>query len=1424
MQHKPFRSDGYSATVADSPGFDGDAGAVGQRCGRRSSDKEPSQRATGSRRAGTDVRITSALAVALISVGAMVAAGWIFRLPTLTQILPGYTSMVFNTALCFALLGLALLRASASSTSGLWQARGLAGAVGVLAALNLVQIGTGVLLGINLPSLHAWMRDGNPAPGQMASMTSVEFLLAVLGFLLMHSAAMRNVLGRRLARALSSAVFGIGAIALTGYVLPLEELYSWHVHSRMAVHTAAGMVTLGLALWTRQGQLERHVPSSDSERIVDLGTATVVLIALVAGISGAFTFKQGSDRQLSAALEVTQHARSESLATTLDLRAMRAAMAAAQPAVRHLLQALAEGTPDGPDAAGEVLTPYLSFGFSSVQLLGANGAILASVGQALEAPEASVPVRNGLQGSTALHWRRGLVLRHTLPVDDAGRRIGFVVSDQQVPLVDRLLSSSIDGGDSETELCGPSQAGLVCFPNRFHAAPYRPVQAPQVERSALLAARSGVVGVERFRDGQGRQRLIAYGPVGDTALVATTAPDHEAYYGSLRRRLSLGVLLVALVTLMGAAVLRRSVRPLTQRMAATERRHRAVLESLHEGVMLQDRHYAVRAANTAAARILGVSDAELYGAVSGDPRWQLTDAEGRVLKLEDYPTPRALRTGAGETDVPIGMIDASGRLRWLEVSTMPVMDEGEPAVVLTLNDVTEHRLAQQRLRNSEERFRLMVEQVEDYSILMLDAEGLVESWNRGAQRIMGYCAEEIVGHPYARFYTAAEIAAGKPEKQLETATLQGRCEEEGWRVRKDGTQLWAHVIITPVRNVQGNLMGYTEVTHDLTARRSAEHSLAEAARLVRAMIDGSPFGIVATDLKGLILAINPAGERMVGYSAQELVGRHTPAIYHDAEEIRLRARDLSEETGRAVAPGLEAFVHKARQGLDDRRDWTCVRKDGTRFPIHSTITPLRDAAGQIVGFMGIAFDATELKRREEYAQRSAHHDFLTGLPGRGLMSDRLDVAIRQAHRDYGKVGVLMIDLDYFKRINDALGHHVGDEVLLAVADRLQGCVRDSDTVVRMGGDEFLILLPDLADSTAAERVATQVIERVSARVLVGDQALHVTPSIGIALYPDDALNVSDLLRDADAAMFAAKMAGRGCYRRFSQRMRGEAGDRLAMESDLRVAMQREELEVHYQPLIALDTGDVIGMEALLRWTHPQRGPIPPALFIPVAEESGLIGQLGEWALRTACRGARTLQTRTGRPLRLSVNLSPWQFRSPQLPQLIESVLRETGLDPRHLEVEITEGMLMDDPDEAIQRLHSIHQLGATIAVDDFGTGYSSLSYISRFSIDTLKIDKSFVSRLPDHAGDAAVAQAIVAMSHSLGFKVVAEGVETPSQLAFLRAKRCDSAQGFLFGPAVPQESFGVPEVLFSAAVAEKAFAASFEALQEAARARVHAVH
>jgi diguanylate cyclase (GGDEF)-like protein/PAS domain S-box-containing protein len=550
----------------------------------------------------------------------------------------------------------------------------------------------------------------------------------------------------------------------------------------------------------------------------------------------------------------------------------------------------------------------------------------------------------------------------------------------------------------------------------------------------------------------------------------------------------------------------------------------------------------------------------------------------------------------------------------------------------------------------------------------------------------------------------------------------------------------------------------------------------EVLRLRQRAIEASSNGIMIVDItlpdKQLVY-VNPAFEQITGYACAEALGRNA----------RFLSRDDGEQTG---CDEIRAALREERDGHTILRNY---RKDGSLFWNALSIAPVRDDVGKVTHFVGIINDITEQKRYEEQLEYQANHDELTDLPNRNLLSNLLVQFALHAQRYRRELAVLFIDLDHFKFVNDSLGRSVGDRLLKTMAERLRACARAADMVARHGGDEFVVVLPDLRKSEDVGPIAQKIRESLSRPILIDDQELVISCSIGISIYPKDGDDAQTLLKNADAAMFRAKEQGRNNSQFYTREMNTRSLARMIMEKHLRRALENGELEVHYQPQVDLTNGRVNGREALLRWRNPELGMVSPAAFIPLAEETGLIGPIFEWVLEEACAQSQAWQEAGLPALTLAVNVSPTQFRDRNLCAAIDRILRKTGLAPSCLEVEVTECMLMHNVESAMLIMKELKQLGIALAMDDFGTGYSSLSYLKRFPFDKLKIDISFVREVTTDPESAAIARAIIAMGHNLNLRVIAEGIETAGQLAYLRAHGCDDMQGFLFSRALPAAEF-----------------------------------
>ena len=567
-------------------------------------------------------------------------------------------------------------------------------------------------------------------------------------------------------------------------------------------------------------------------------------------------------------------------------------------------------------------------------------------------------------------------------------------------------------------------------------------------------------------------------------------------------------------------------------------------------------------------------------------------------------------------------------------------------------------------------------------------------------------------------------------------------------------------------------IGVIEMAANLTAiaieRKNAEMQL----QLVSKVFDQVGEVIMITDQHSRLVRVNNAFTRITGYTEAEALGKNPSMLSSGRQD-----RDFYRAMWQAIAS----------QGQWHGEVWN-RRKDGTLYPGWLSISQLRDAQAQVTNYVAIATDITQRKADEEHIRILADFDPLTGLPNRRLLQDRLQTELGHAQRSHESLAVMFLDLDRFKNVNDSLGHQVGDALLIQVTLRLQQTLREQDTISRLGGDEFVILCPD-TDAAGAAHVARKLLEATAPRYVIGQQELAITFSIGIALYPADGDTFETLSMRADAAMYRAKQSGRNAYRFFTAEMQAQSTRALQLENALSRALEQEQLHLVYQPQVSLHDGSIVGAEALLRWTHPTLGSVSPAEFIPIAEDSGLILSIGAWVLRTAAWQLRAWRD-AGLPVQqMAVNLSAVQFRHANLPELVSSILADAGLPPQCLELELTEGVAMNDPLGAIAIMDELHQRGVRMAIDDFGTGYSSLSYLKRFQVYKLKIDQSFVRDITDDPDDKAIVAAIIGLAHSLGFATIAEGVETQAQLAFLRDQGCDEVQGYFYSKPLSPAHF-----------------------------------
>ncbi len=829
----------------------------------------------------------------------------------------------------------------------------------------------------------------------------------------------------------------------------------------------------------------------------------------------------------------------------------------------------------------------------------------------------------------------------------------------------------------------------------------------------------------------------------------------------------------------GRRVLYSIVHDITERKRAekalqqSEEKYRVIFDYAPVGIYQASRDGRIVTANAALARMLGYDTTEelLAKNLERDVYHDAHQRDELMRRFEPY---------GYANNVELQWRRKDGTPIWVQLNAHAIHSpSGSLYFEGFVYDVTERRRAAESVAAANAQRKAVLDAATRVSIIATDADGTIRVFNAGAEQVLGYSAEEMIGQrSLLDLHVPHEIAKYGELLSLETnrliedfgvlvhrAALEDVEEREWTYVRKNGDQLTVVVSVTALRAEDGSITGFLHVGTDVTARKQAAEMLRKQSAAMTASMDG--IGILDDRLE--FTYVNDSLAKLFGYSyPHELLGRSLCDLYEPHEQVR-------------VITSVVPLVHQRGRW---RGEATGLRRDGTLFPQEISLTALGND-----GMVCVVRDITERTYAEEQIKHLAYHDALTNLPNRLLFKDRLTVALSHANREGSRLAVLFLDLDRFKVINDSLGHNIGDQLLQAVAARVQACVRDSDTVARLGGDEFTVLLPHLHRSDDAAPVAQKIIDSIRYPFHIEGREFFSTTSIGISLYPEDGTDAETLIKNADTAMYQAKELGRDNYQLFNAHVNAKALQRIALEHGLRKALINEEMAVHYQPIFDLRSGRITGMEALLRWTHPHLGSIPPATFIPLAEATGVMIPIGTWALREACRQAKEWHDAGFKQLTLAVNLSVTQLQQIDLVDNVAHILRETGLSPRLLELEITESSAMHSPETSVRTLYDLKKLGLRISLDDFGTGHSSLSYLKRFPIDTLKIDQSFVHDITTDPDTAAIVTAIIAMAHSLRLKVVAEGVEFAEQANFLRRHGCDQMQGFLIKPPVAASEF-----------------------------------
>lgn len=648
----------------------------------------------------------------------------------------------------------------------------------------------------------------------------------------------------------------------------------------------------------------------------------------------------------------------------------------------------------------------------------------------------------------------------------------------------------------------------------------------------------------------------------------------------------------------------------------------------------------------------------------------------------------------------------------------------------------------------------------------LDLEGRVTNWNPAAEKIFGWTWNEVIGKPLPT--VPGEYQIERQQMQELVKSGQGVIGQDVIRRKKDGSLINARVSIGPISGNQGEVAGFMVALDDITESKRTENELKKLSHAV----EQSPAVVMITDLEGNIEYVNPKFTQISGYSPEEVLGQN-PRI--------LKSGKMPDDVYKSLWQTLTA-------GKEWQGELLNKHKDGSFYWERAMIAPLRNKQGEITHYIGVNEDITSQKNYEQQLEHQATHDDLTGLANRLLLKDRLEQAILYAQRSNRFVAVLLLDLDRFKRVNDSLGHSIGDKLLCEVGRQLSSLVRETDTVARFGGDEFVVMLSELAQLNDIQPIAEKILRAIAVPKTIEEREITLTASMGISTYPTDGNDITSLLSRADIAMYKAKnLSNQLTF--YTDGMDNKILEALELEGSLRQAQERGEFKLYYQPKVDLKTARIFGCEALLRWQHPQRGMIPPGQFIPLAEETGLIVSIGTWVLKEACRQNLEWQAAGLPPLCVAVNLSARQFQQEDLVEQIREVLNASGLDPALLEIELTESMIVDDPLAATNILRQLKQLGVTLSLDDFGTGYSSLNYLRRFPVDALKIDQSFIQDVGEDPSGASVITSIIDIAHNLNLSAIAEGVETREHVDFLLANNCDSIQGYYFSKPLPADEF-----------------------------------
>jgi len=803
----------------------------------------------------------------------------------------------------------------------------------------------------------------------------------------------------------------------------------------------------------------------------------------------------------------------------------------------------------------------------------------------------------------------------------------------------------------------------------------------------------------------------------------------------------------------------------------SEEKFRTIINSSPVPYLLHDADKKIILINDVFTRQFGYNLADLPSISDWGKKVYLND--GYALEIQS-----AWKKRLEEVEINNGIFEPleidirckNGDIRTVIADASAITGSFQGDVLISLYDISERKKTELALKQSEAKSRAIIE-ASPIPFALHNTQRDVVFINDAFTRQYGYTIEDIPSYiEWGSKVYPNDAYAKKIQKiwhdRFEKAVTTGE-EFEPLEVEiqcKEGETRTAIASASPIGGT-GHTGEVLISLYDITQRKEEEHQRLLAATVFQY----SSEGMMATDADRLIVSINPAFTQITGYSEEDVLGLRALMLISDRHEMSFYD-DLKEELD--------------RQGEWQGEIWN-RRKDGTNFLAWLTVNTIYNDDGTVFQRVALFSDITDKKEAEILALKQANYDDLTSLPNRSMFHDRLDQEIKKSNRSNKPLAIFFLDLDKFKEVNDTFGHQVGDRLLVDAAKRITDCVREADTVSRLGGDEFTVILADLDDTLGIERIANNIIKSLSLPFQLGNDIAYVSASIGITLYPNDAQTVINLLKNADQAMYMAKDSGRGCFRYFTKKMQQSATKRFNLLNDLRTALSKQQFELYYQPIIDASTGNIFKAEALIRWLHPERGMVSPAEFIPLAEDSGLIIDIGDWVFHQAIKQIKVCQ-KYAEDFQISINKSPIQFREHDDWM---SVIEQEGISGRNIVIEITEGVLMENREQVEGQLLSFRDAGIQVAIDDFGTGYSSLSYLNKFDIDYLKIDQSFTRNLTPDSSEMALSEAIIVMAHQLGLKVIAEGVETEQQQALLVDAGCDYLQGYLFSKPLPADRF-----------------------------------